>query len=879
MPTLQGTLDLLLTPPGDLYYYLALLFTLQILFAVAWGHWARSRRADARRLLWTAGGLLLTRLVMASAGLFASSGIVSLTAILPPLERFLDLVLILLTGWAFLPILRQRPRLGTGLLGTTLLAALITYAFFAVSWPSAEAAGFAYNTFFQATVWEVATVLLTALLLLALLIWPRPGLGLLAAALLAWMVGHLAQLLIPTAALHLSGASRLANLVAIPLVTGLAFQEALRWSPAPAPVPSLPTSPPATPSLQLIKLAQRIGQAKIEVGLTSTLPDIAHILQVDVAAVGLPTTGTPPGIRIIATHPSISPLPTLDLENHPLLATAVKTRHHQQAADGPQANNLRQHIGLPGNGPLLVEPITSDQDVLGLLIVGGDRLPNPEAEQTRAVITAIATAIANSNQRHAIEQKAAQLAETLREQEVERAGATAALQTELEQAREEAKEFARRATEWEEQAKRQHRRADELAEMLRIQEERGQEQNSTTSKAALYEQELEQLAKKRAALEAELERWKARARSLEEEKAALAQQAQPSPAHSGNGATIGGVIVADERGNIVLADRGTQQLLGRSQKQLVGVPLHAAFSDATWAQAVNELLAAQASDSTSTSITFGQGKKLIRADLTRTAATSQQPCNYVAVLRPETNAEDRPEVIAGMSQELRTPMTSIVGYTDLLLGESVGILGEGQRKFLQRIKANVERMKSLVNDLISVASLDIRQLALTPEPIDLITVIEEAIIGLSARFRERELTVQLDLALELPPIEADRDCLYQIMLHLLSNACQCSQPGTEVIVRGRLEEPEEGLPPNLLVSVTDTGGGIAIEDQPRVFRRFYRADNPLIAGLGETGVGMAIAKALVEAHGGRIWVESEMGAGSTFSFILPLSHPEQKNEE
>jgi len=112
------------------------------------------------------------------------------------------------------------------------------------------------------------------------------------------------------------------------------------------------------------------------------------------------------------------------------------------------------------------------------------------------------------------------------------------------------------------------------------------------------------------------------------------------------------------------------------------------------------------------------------------------------------------------------------------------------------------------------------------------------------------------------------------VLHLLSNACQCSEPGTRILVRARLEEYDDqggGIPDYLLVSVTDTGGGISPEDQNRVFQRLYRADNPLIAGLGETGVGMSIAKALVEANGGRIWVESEQGVGSTFSFILPLS--------
>jgi signal transduction histidine kinase len=153
-------------------------------------------------------------------------------------------------------------------------------------------------------------------------------------------------------------------------------------------------------------------------------------------------------------------------------------------------------------------------------------------------------------------------------------------------------------------------------------------------------------------------------------------------------------------------------------------------------------------------------------------------------------------------------------------------------------------------------------------------VIESAIMSLSAQFSERELSVQMSVPPDLPPVHADRDSIYQIVQHLLANACQCSEAGTEIAVKANLEEHTdqiEGLPDYVLVSVTDTGGGIAPEDQRRVFQRLYRADNPLIAGLGETGVGLSIAKALVEAQGGRIWVESEKGVGSTFSFILPLS--------
>jgi signal transduction histidine kinase len=247
---------------------------------------------------------------------------------------------------------------------------------------------------------------------------------------------------------------------------------------------------------------------------------------------------------------------------------------------------------------------------------------------------------------------------------------------------------------------------------------------------------------------------------------------------------------------------------------------------------------------------------------------------------PEEGATVQSQIAVSLIHELSTPMNSITGYTDLLLGESVGILGEKQRQFLQRIKANIERMDGLLSDLIKITAIDAEQISLVIEPVDVINVIEDAIMSLSAQFSKRELTVQMDMPSELPHVHADRDGLYQIVQYLLSNACQSSEPGTEIRIHARLEEYDdqvEGLPDYLFVSVADTGGGIALEDQRRVFQHLHQADNSPIAGLGDIGAGMSTTKSLVEAQGGRIWVESEMGVGSTFSVILPLSSEDDRD--
>jgi signal transduction histidine kinase len=226
-----------------------------------------------------------------------------------------------------------------------------------------------------------------------------------------------------------------------------------------------------------------------------------------------------------------------------------------------------------------------------------------------------------------------------------------------------------------------------------------------------------------------------------------------------------------------------------------------------------------------------------------------------------------------MVQELRTPMTSVIGYVDLLLGESAGILGEMQRKFLLRVNANVSRLASMLEDLIRVTMLDSGQFQLMHEPVDVIGVIEDAITNASEQLREKGLTVHLNLDDDVPDLPADPDAIHQIVGQLLTNAYLASPPGSEFFITARRQPVKYDagrIVDSLYIAVEDRGGGIASEDQGRVFSRKYKAENPLIQGLGDTGVGLSIAKALVEAHGGRIWLETREGVGVTFSLAMPL---------
>jgi signal transduction histidine kinase len=228
------------------------------------------------------------------------------------------------------------------------------------------------------------------------------------------------------------------------------------------------------------------------------------------------------------------------------------------------------------------------------------------------------------------------------------------------------------------------------------------------------------------------------------------------------------------------------------------------------------------------------------------------------------------ELINSIAQDFRQPLSSIVGYTDLLLGESVGLLGAMQRKFLERVKASTERLGILMNELVQVVTIDDGGVDQTLVSVNLRPVIDDAIGNINAQIKEKNISLEVNLPEKLPEIRSNQDALLQILSNLLENACLASPIDGEIKVSGSIEQVE-GEPPYMLISVTDQGGGIDNADIPRVFLRRYKMENPLIHGVGDTGVGLSIVKSLVELLKGRVWVDSEPGVGSSFSVLLPLA--------
>jgi len=246
------------------------------------------------------------------------------------------------------------------------------------------------------------------------------------------------------------------------------------------------------------------------------------------------------------------------------------------------------------------------------------------------------------------------------------------------------------------------------------------------------------------------------------------------------------------------------------------------------------------------------------------------PAQAEQLIPSETIPAEHVAEIVTLTQELRQPLTSITGYTDMLLGESMGILGTLQRKFLERIKSSVERITTVIDDLVQATSLAEKSFHPSLANIDLNAVIDEAIAGAVMPFREKNLLLRVDVPDDLPGFRADQSALEQVIRLLLQNAGVTSPAESEITLRARAEIKTHE-PGYMLIQVSDSGGGIPSEELPRLFSPSQASRQEKIAGIGVSAEDLASVKMLVEAHRGRVWVDSVMGQGSTFSALFPLA--------
>jgi signal transduction histidine kinase len=231
----------------------------------------------------------------------------------------------------------------------------------------------------------------------------------------------------------------------------------------------------------------------------------------------------------------------------------------------------------------------------------------------------------------------------------------------------------------------------------------------------------------------------------------------------------------------------------------------------------------------------------------------------------EAASRHKSEFLANMSHELRTPLNAVIGFSEVLLQRMFGELNARQDEYLKDIYASGQHLLSLINDILDLSKIEAGRMELAPAPFHLPSALENAVTLVKERAGRHGIALALDVDPTLGEVVGDERKIKQVLLNLLSNAVKFTPEGGRVTLKAsRMDGAVE-------ISVTDTGIGIAPEDQSAIFEEFRQVGSDETRKHEGTGLGLTLAKKFVELHGGRIWVDSELGRGSTFTFTLPVS--------
>jgi signal transduction histidine kinase len=232
------------------------------------------------------------------------------------------------------------------------------------------------------------------------------------------------------------------------------------------------------------------------------------------------------------------------------------------------------------------------------------------------------------------------------------------------------------------------------------------------------------------------------------------------------------------------------------------------------------------------------------------------------------------EFISQVSHELKNPMTSVRGYTDLLISGAVGEVSEAQQNFLGTVRSNILRMTTIVEDLADISRIESGNLRLDFNSVDIGSVVSEVHRAQRRDIEEKGQSLRVEIPPDLPPVWGDRIRLVQILINLVSNASKYTPEGGDINIQAE-QTPNhwdpDGTSDVVLITVRDTGIGITEQDQVKVFAKFFRSEDPKAREAPGTGLGLNITRNLVELQGGKIWFDSEYGKGTIFYFTIPIA--------
>jgi len=329
---------------------------------------------------------------------------------------------------------------------------------------------------------------------------------------------------------------------------------------------------------------------------------------------------------------------------------------------------------------------------------------------------------------------------------------------------------------------------------------------------------------------------------------------------------VDGVIALDWEGRVILLNPAVEQIFNLKQADCLGKNILGLIRNLEVELLLKSVLENQQPLSEEVKL-INPEPRFFRLHATPLKGADREKGGVVVLFRDITEHkkldEMRSEFVANVSHELRTPLTSIRGFLETLLDGALEDR-DAARRFLEIISQETERLTRLVDDLLDLSKIEQRRVVHRWQEVNMADLAARVLSMFRPRAQEKEIELHGRLPLDLPPVYGDPDMLAQVLINLVDNAVKYTPAG------GRVDVFAETVDGRLAVTVADTGIGIPPESLPRIFERFYRVDKARSRELGGIGVGLAIVKHIVRAHGGKITVESTPGRGSSFTFTLPL---------
>ena len=325
------------------------------------------------------------------------------------------------------------------------------------------------------------------------------------------------------------------------------------------------------------------------------------------------------------------------------------------------------------------------------------------------------------------------------------------------------------------------------------------------------------------------------------------------------------VLVTDASNRLILANPAASHVFGitirRGEKT--------APEQVIQVKSLNELLQASSTERHSAEISMPDGKTYLA--MASPMIAEGKMIGRVCILRDVTQFKEidtlKSEFVSTVSHDLRSPLTLIRGYATML--ETAGALNDQQKNYVKMIVQGADNMARLVNNLLDLGRIDFG-VGLQVESIPVLDILERTTGALQLQAKQKQISLGVELPKDLPhAIEADQALLQQAVYNLVENALKYTPNGGEVTIH------LQTAPAALIFAVQDSGIGIPKNDLPRLFEKFYRGTNREALAQRGTGLGLAIVKSVAERHGGKVWVESEMGRGSTFYLQIPLVQPKE----